>query len=287
LASAAGLLVSVGAFDFARQGTSQLPGLAKCRLVELRAWGGLAFLIDEQILQAKVEAAAFTRAGFGQHDFLDDPQAKPQPAHAIALDSQRFDAAAERAMLHKFVFRAIHDDAIVVHLVARRREGERCIVLRLLELRTALGHLVQKARLGSIDPPTDRLTTWRVQLFPQRKAVEQPLQHGLSHVVVRDGLARQPIVAALPSEEGVPTRGRHKELVSQPTIFLVAALQAVFVHPADFATIAPAVARLSPQGGWELWFRDPHLESTAHGSSNLILRLISPAIIAGVLRRFR
>ena len=89
---AAGLLVTVGAFDFARQFTSQVPGLAKFLLIELRALVALAFIIDEKILQTKVEAAAFTRAGLGDEDVLDDTEDKPQPAHAISLDGQRFEA---------------------------------------------------------------------------------------------------------------------------------------------------------------------------------------------------
>src|SRR5258706_928510 len=191
-------------------------------------------------------------------------------------------------MLNKFVCRAINDDGIVVHLVARLREGERSIFLRLLELRTALCQLVKKALVGIIDPATDLLTNLRVQIFPQRKAsCPTQLQHVLIHVVERDVFARQAIVAALQSDEVVPNRGCHKYLVSQPTIFLIAAIQAVFVHLTNFGRIAHALALLTPQAGWELLFRDSPLDSTANGSSKLILRLISPGMNAGGLRRFR
>ena len=84
---AAGLLVAIGAFDFARQFTSQASRLAQTLLVEL--WAGIApvLVINEEVFQSKVKAAAVTRAGFGNDDFLDDAEDKPQPAHSIPLDS--------------------------------------------------------------------------------------------------------------------------------------------------------------------------------------------------------
>ncbi len=141
---APGTLVVIGAFDFARQVTTQLPRFAQVLLVELWILVANVLVIHEKILQSEVETAALTRAGFGNDDLLKDTEHEPQPTHLISLDRQGFNLSAYRAMFHKLVLGPANGDGIGRHLIARLRKGERGILPGFLKPGATLRQLIEK-----------------------------------------------------------------------------------------------------------------------------------------------
>jgi hypothetical protein len=69
----------------------------------------------------------------------------------------------------------------------------------------------------------------------------------LVHLVKRDVLSGQAIVAPLQNNEVIPYRRRSKQLVPQLPILLVSALQTVFVQLANYRRMVHAFGVLSPE----------------------------------------
>jgi hypothetical protein len=65
--------------------------------------------------------------------------------------------------------------------------------------------------------------------------------------VKRDVLSRQTVAAPLKRDEVIPHGGRDQQLVPQLPIFLVSAVQSVFVHLANGVRIAHAFGAPSPE----------------------------------------
>ena len=226
--------VAMRSLNLTRQLAIEAACFAEVLSEKLRTGRGLSLIVGEKCFQTKIESAAFTRAGFENDLFLNDTENEPQPTHWIALDGQRLNLPADLAVLHKLVGRAVYCETVAFQLVAGLREGERRILARFLELRTTLRQPLKKALVGIIHAPTHVLANLRVQVQPQhkRRALSQ-LQDVLVHVVQRDVFSGQAVVASLEGDEMIPDRSGDKQLVSQATILLVAAIEAVLVHFLD------------------------------------------------------
>jgi hypothetical protein len=284
----ASLLVAVGAFDFTRQFTIQPPRFAKALLEKLRAVVANALIVHEKVLQPKIETAALTRAGFGDCDLLKDAEDKPQPAYAIPLDGQRFDLTAYLTVLDELVLGPANRDGVTLHRVARLREGERGVFLGFPEFRPTFRQALEETLVGIIHAAAHILAALRVQVLPQCKALRSAqLQNVGGHAIVGDVLASQPVVASLQGDEVVPDGRRDKYLVSQLAVFLVAAIQAVFVRFPNFDRIADHALALA---GWRVGGRfsaATHILILLQPHAKCNARLISPGINAGALRRRR
>jgi hypothetical protein len=128
-------------------------------------------------------------------------------------------------MFHELVGYTVDGDTIALHLVARLREGERAVLFRLSELRTAFCQSFEKTLVGIIDATTHVLTDLRVQITPRSEAAQnQALQNVCVHVVTRDVFSGQAVVAPLQGNEVIPDSRGDKQLVPQLAIFFVAAV---------------------------------------------------------------
>ena len=226
--------VAMRSLNLTRQLTVERACFADILREELRIGVSSPFVVNEESFQPEIKSAAFTRAGFENDLFLNDAENEPQPADWIALDGERLDQSAYLTVLHKLVLRAVNRERIAVQLVARLRESERRILARPFELRTSFRQPLKEALVGIIHAPTHVLANLRVQVLPQhkRRALSQ-LQDVLVHVVQRDVFSGQAVVASLEGDEMIPDRRGDKQLVSQATILLVAAIEAVLVHFLD------------------------------------------------------
>src|SRR5690348_9283197 len=86
----------------------QVASLGDILKIEQGAGTRSAFVVCQEGFQAKVETAAFTRAGFANFHLLHHAEEQPQMSHWIALDGQRLDLTIHRTMLHKLVLDPIY-----------------------------------------------------------------------------------------------------------------------------------------------------------------------------------
>jgi len=101
-------------------------------------------------------------------------------------------------MLDKPVLPTVDADGVALQLVARLREGERAVLLRLPELRGMRCQFVEEALIARVDALAYLLTTLRVQVLPAHEAyTPAQFQNMLVHLVQADVLARQSVVALL------------------------------------------------------------------------------------------
>jgi hypothetical protein len=269
--------VAVRAFDFTRKLAVQLAGFADTLREKLRAGIGSTFIIGQEGFEAKVEAAAFTRAGFANDPLLNHAEDQPQPPDGIAFDGERFDFAAHLAMFHKFVDRSVNRDGVILNPIARLRESEGRVFLRLPELGSAFGKSSEKALVGIVHTPTDILAGLRVQILPQGKALGvAQFQDMVIHPSQRNVLLREAIVAPLQGDEVVPDRRRDKNLVSQLAIFFIAAIQAVLVGFADFDYACHALTPTRLEG-WRM-FQHRGQQPSLYPTSVLFANISTPYI---------
>ena len=116
------------------------------------------------------------------------------------------------------------------------QEGERAIFLRFPELRTAFRQTLKEALVGVIHATAYILADLRMKVSPQGKTSGlAKFQNVGIHPVQADVFARQAIAAPLKGNEVIPHGRGDKEFVPQLAIFLIAAVQSIFVCAPNFA----------------------------------------------------
>ena len=231
--------VSVRPFDLARKVSIQLAGLTDILCEILRAGIACVFVVNQEGFESEVESAAFTRAGCSNDHLLIDSEYKPQPAHSIALDHQRFHLPLDFPVQNKFVFHAINCDGIATQFIARLWEGERGILDSLPKLWAALCQSFEETHICVVHTQNNILANLRVQIHPKRKPLRPAqFQNMLSHLVQGDIFPAQGVVPSLQSDEVIPNCRSNKYLMSQCAVFLITSVHSIFVLLVDFNPFA-------------------------------------------------